>query len=222
MRILLILITVFIPVLASSQQTCKVLMPGLDSAYAGKCKNGLAHGSGEAWGWFHYIGKFSNGYPQGEGRADYPDGTYYIGNWDTGKRDGKGSIFIIDNGKTIEKAGIWENDLLEKVILPPSYKVITQRNINRLRVYKEGAGSNVWFYPNATGGLASDIQDIQLAGNTGKMVLFSPKLGFEDVMFPFTGSIRYKAWNKLRTQQYEIFVEIEISEPGSWIVEMQN
>jgi hypothetical protein len=54
------------------------------------------------------------------------------------------------------------------------------------------------------------------------MVLFNPKIGFEDVVFPFTGSIRYRAWNKLRTQQFEIFVEIEISEPGSWIVEMQN
>jgi len=222
MRIKLILIAVFIPILASSQPVCKVLLPGIDSAYAGKCKNGLANGSGEAWGRFHYKGKFAVGYPDGEGRADYPDGTFYIGNWEKGVRQGKGSIFIIDNGKTIERAGIWENDILEKVILPPSYKVITQRNLNRLKVYKQGGGNNVWFYPNSTGGLATDVQEFQLAGNTGQMVVFTPKIGFEDVLFPFTGSIKYKAWNKLRTQQFEIFVEIEISEPGSWIVEMQN
>ena len=47
---------------ASAQKDCSVLLQGLDSAYVGKCKDGLANGSGEAWGIFHYKGKFANGY----------------------------------------------------------------------------------------------------------------------------------------------------------------
>ncbi len=74
----LVLIIFFSPILALAQPTCKVLLPALDSVYLGKCKNGLAHGTGEAWGDFYYNGRFSKGYPKGIGKAEYPDGCKYI------------------------------------------------------------------------------------------------------------------------------------------------
>lgn len=222
MKIRILLIAVMLPFIVSAQQPCKVLLAGLDSVYSGKCKNGLANGSGEAWGRFHYKGKFVDGYPQGEGRAEYPDGTVYAGYWKMGLKHGKGTILYKENGKEIHRTWMWENDVRVKEIMPPPYKVITQRNVSRMRVYKQGGESQVWFYPNSMGGVSTDFQDMQLSGTSGRESKFSPKFGFEDVVFPFKGAIRYKAWNKLRTTQFEILVEIEITEPGNWIVEIQN
>jgi hypothetical protein len=222
MNIRLILLAILLPLMASAQEPCKVLMTELDSIYIGKCKDGLANGAGEAWGKFHYTGKFKLGYPDGKGTAEYPDGTVYVGSWEKGLKNGQGKLFLNVNGKVVEKLGIWANDTLKKEILPPAYRVITQRNVSRLRIYQQGTGNYVWFYPNSAGGVATDFQDFQLGGTSGTELLSRPKLGFQDVTFPFKGSIKYKAWNKLRTTQFEILVEIEISEPGNWIVEIQN
>ena len=222
MKIHILLFALFVSLSCQAQSECKVMLPSLDSLYIGKCKNGLAHGAGEAWGRFHYKGKFVDGYPQGEGRAEYPDGTVFEGTWKKGLRNGRGTVYIKENGKEVIRTWIWEDDVRQKEILPPPYKIITQRNISRSRVYKQGAGNNVWFYPNSMGGVASDFEDFQLSGSSGSEVNLNPKIGYESVKFPFKGSIRYKAWNKLRTTQFEILFEIEISEPGNWVVEIQN
>jgi hypothetical protein len=162
-----------------------------------------------------------DGYPNGSGKAEYLDGTIYIGDWKSGQKNGKGTIYLKVNGKVVGRQGIWENDVMQKEILAPPYKVITQRNLTRLRIFKQGEGNSVWFYPNSTGGVAS-LESIQLSGNSGKEVIFSPKYGYEDVNFPFLGSIKYMAWNKLRTAQFLILLEIEIYQPGNWVVEIQN
>jgi len=47
-------------------------------------------------------------------------------------------------------------------MVPPLYQVITLRNVNRLRVYKQGEDTYVWFYPNSTGGVASNETDFLL------------------------------------------------------------
>jgi hypothetical protein len=218
----LFLLAFILQLSASAQKNCSVLLHGLDSAYVGKCKDGLANGSGEAWGIFHYKGKFANGYPQGRGRADFRNGAIFDGLWEKGKKSGKGTMYIKINGKVIEKFGFWQNDSLQKEILPNPYKVLNQRNVERVRIYREGEGNTVWFYPNALGGVANNPEDIQVTGNSGSSVSLRPKIGYQDVTFPFTGSIKYKAWNKLRTTQFEILLEIEIFQPGSWIVELQN
>ena len=222
MKTKLVLVILMLPFSLLAQQKCKVLLAELDSVYVGKCKNGLAHGSGEAWGKFHYKGKFAEGLPQGEGRAEYPDGTVYVGTWKAGLREGKGTVYFKENGKEVQRTWIWEKDERVKEVVPPPYRVITQRNVSRMRVYTQGGENQVWFYPNSMGGVSTDFQDMQLSGTSGRESKFSPKYGFEDVTFPFKGSIRCKAWNKLRTTQYEILVEVEITEKGNWIIEIQN
>lgn len=222
MKPTLLLFWIFLGFAASAQQPCKVLLPDLDSVYIGKCKNGLANGKGEAWGRYHYTGKFVDGYPQGSGKAEYRDGTVYIGLWEKGKRQGKGVVRKMESGMMKEKTYLWAADTIQEEVVPPPYKVITQRNVSRLRVYKQGEENYVWFYPNSTGGVASDEMDFQLTGSSGSEINYNPKFGYQDVKFPFKGSIRYKAWNKMRTTQFEILLEIEISEPGNWMVEIQN
>jgi hypothetical protein len=222
MKVKLLLISFIFPLFIAAQETCKVLLPALDSMYVGECKKGLANGSGEAWGKFYYKGKFSEGYPNGVGRAAYPDGTVYNGLWKNGLRNGKGVLTYRENGHEVEKTWIWKNDVKQKEVIPPSYRIITQRNIGRLRVYDQGGTKSVWFYPKSDGGVISGYQDFFLSASSGKEIFHSPKIGYEEVTFPFKGSIKYKAWNKLRTIEYELFLEIEITQPGNWVVEIQN
>ena len=222
MKINLLLLLFFISLFVSAQETCKVLLPSLDSLYRGDCKKGLANGSGEARGKFYYKGKFVNGYPQGVGRAEYPDGTVYNGLWKNGLRNGKGTLSFKENGRMVEKTWIWENDLKQKEVVPPSYKIITQRNIGRLRVFDQGGTNSVWFYPKSDGGVISGFQDFLLSTSSGKEIIDIQKIGYEEVTFPFKGSVKYKAWNKLRTVEQEILLEIEITKPGNWVVEIQN
>lgn len=223
MKAKLLLISFIIPLIVTAQETCKVLLPALDSIYVGECKKGMANGSGEAWGKFYYKGKFSYGYPDGVGRAEYPDGTVYNGLWKNGLRNGKGTLTFKENGREVQKTWIWKNDMNQKEVVPPPYRIITQRNIGRFRVYDQGGGTNsVWFYPNSDGGVISGLQDFFLSGSSGKEIFNSPKIGYEDVTFPFKGSARYKAWNKFRTTENELYLEIEITQPGNWVVEIQN
>jgi len=222
MKVILLLISFIIPVFVTAQQTCQVLFPALDSIYAGECKKGMANGSGEAWGKFYYKGKFVNGYPHGEGRAEYPDGTVYTGSWKDGFRNGKGTLTFSENGNLVEKTWIWKNDIKQKEVLPPAYKIITQRNIGRLRIYDQGGPDCVWFKPRSDGGVISGFQEFGLSASSGSEIIQSPMIGYEDVTFPFTGSVKYKAWNKMRTSEYELFLEIKITKPGNWVVEIQN
>lgn len=222
MKVKILLIAVFVPLFVAAQETCKVLLPALDSVYVGACKKGQADGFGEAWGKFYYKGKFVNGYPQGEGRAEYRDGTVYTGSWKSGLRNGKGTLTYQENGRVLEKTWIWKNDVKQKEVFPQAYRIISQRNIGRLRVYNQGGANGVWFQPNSDGGVTTDFQDFSVSGNSGREMIQRPKIGYEEVTFPFKGSVRFKAWNKLRTAQYELYLEIEITQPGNWVVEIQN
>ena len=217
-----LLIVLLIPLLTNAQEDCKVLLSDLDSVYIGACKNGLAHGIGEAWGDFHYTGKFVKGLPHGKGKAEYPDDKTYNGSWKKGLRDGKGTLTFAENGKIVQKTYVWSKGTKLRELVPAAYKVITKRNINRLRIYSQGGANGVWFSPTSIGGAASQNDNIRVTGSNGSETNLSSKIGFENVTFPFTGSIKYNTWNKLRTSKFEVFLEIEVLEPGNWIIEIQN
>jgi hypothetical protein len=222
MKIKLLILTFLFPLVLSAQEECKVLLKELDSTYIGSCKNGLAHGIGEAWGEFHYIGNFVKGLPHGQGKADFPDGKIYEGKWKKGLRNGQGSLTFIEDGEVVKKTYVWSKGKMVREVVPPAYKVIRQRNINRLRVYSQGGENSVWFYPKSMGGVETIPENMRVTGTNGSEIHLTSKIGYENVTFPFTGSIKYITWNKLRTAKFEVILEIEIFEPGYWIVEIQN
>jgi hypothetical protein len=217
-----ILLCGMLPLRLSGQQSCKVLLPALDSVYSGKCKNGLAHGQGEAWGKFYYKGRFEAGYPDGTGRAEYRDGSIYDGSWVKGLRQGTGELTWTQDGKLTTKNYVWAADTIKDEVQLPPYKILYQRNVYRYRVYRQGDGAIVWFTPTSQGGIATNDNEFLLTGSSGTEINYNPKFGYQDVKFPFKGSIRYKAWNKMRTTQQEILLELVINETGTWIVEVQN
>lgn len=114
---------------AQQSTECKVDWPALKGSYTGDCKNGYAHGKGEARGTQHYAGQFKNGLPNGQGTYYYCDSIYHAGNFQDGIKEGKGATYYVRTGKpdSVVK-GYWSAD----VYRGKSYKTY---NINDMPSY---------------------------------------------------------------------------------------
>ena len=77
-------------------QSCIIRVDSLAGKYTGGCKHGKASGFGTATGVDSYTGNFKNGYPEGEGKYTWKNGTWYNGNWKAGLFDGNGTLSKID------------------------------------------------------------------------------------------------------------------------------
>lgn len=114
---------------AQQNTECKVDWAPLNGSYTGDCKNGYAHGKGEAKGSQRYTGQFKNGLPNGQGTYYYTDSIYHVGNFQDGIKEGKGTTFYVRVGKpdSVVK-GYWSAD----VYRGKSYKTY---NINDMPSY---------------------------------------------------------------------------------------
>lgn len=94
-----------------STKACKVELKSLTGAYQGECKNGFAHGKGEAKGEHRYVGMFKYGLPNGKGTYYHNTGVYYEGNFQDGLKEGKGETHYRRDGMSdsIVK-GYWSAD----------------------------------------------------------------------------------------------------------------
>src|SRR4026207_2273332 len=78
-------------------QSCIVSIDSLKGQYTGSCKHGKANGFGTAIGADSYTGNFKNGYPEGEGKYTWKNGTWYDGSWKQGLFDGNGTFNKVDD-----------------------------------------------------------------------------------------------------------------------------
>ncbi len=94
-----------------STKECKVELKSLIGTYTGECKNGYAHGEGEAKGIHRYVGMFKYGLPNGKGVYYYDNSMYYTGNFQEGLKEGKGETHYLREGKpdSVIK-GYWSAD----------------------------------------------------------------------------------------------------------------
>jgi len=206
----------------SSQEVCKVLKPGIDSIYHGKCKKGLAHGKGKADGIDSYIGRFVEGLPDGEGIYTWANGDIYDGDWDNGIRDGEGTFTFKVNEKDTILSGLWKDDnyLGPK---PEKPKVITNVGTDRYSIKKIGNAKDRVLVKILQNGMKNTgVSNFLISGSTGVETMLGQELGFDYIEFPITIKVSYFTYNKLRTQQYQVIFEFKISEPGDWRVEIHN
>ena len=93
-------------------QNCKVLLPALVGSYEGDCQNNKANGKGKAIGTDSYEGVFKNGYPEGEGKYTWKNGSWYEGNFKSGKRNNEGTMHIVSTDKADSIiTGFWAKDM---------------------------------------------------------------------------------------------------------------
>lgn len=200
-----------------SQEPCKVLIPEIAKKYVGQCKKGFAHGKGVAEGKDKYEGSFKKGLPSGVGKYTWSSGEIiYDGNWKEGKKEGKGKLYYKINGVDSVKYGIWKKDFFIKKIIPNSYRIIRSNSVQRYSVRRIGVGSRVLFSFNQLGKANATVPDLQFTFSSGSSFNQGTKQGFENIVFPFTCKISYKA------ALYSADFEIEFNEAGDWEITLFN
>ena len=202
-----------------TQDNCKVLLPNIADKYSGSCKKGLADGKGEAFGIDQYKGDFRKGLPDGQGVYIWQSGDKYDGSWNKGLRDGMGSYTFKSEGKDMLMKGIWKEDKYvgEKEISP--YVILYKNSITRVSCVRTGDLPNYVVYKfSRAGGSADDINELMMQGSSGDESISSNFIGFEQVIFPFEGKIKFIAPNALRTSTLYCEVRYQINQPGAWTV----
>ena len=222
-RIKLLIIFFALSVFVFGQKECKVLLPEISGTYEGKCKKGLAHGKGKAVGIDTYEGRFRKGLPEGVGTYTYASGAKYIGEWLGGKREGKGIYtFKFDNKDCIQD-GLWEKG---KYLGPEPMKpkVLINKGVDRYSIERIGKGNPdrvlISFIQN--GSPNRGISEFLISGSSGIEMKLGNAIGYEFIVFPFTGKVNYMTWNKIHTAQLLVTFEFEIYGPGNWEVRIHN
>jgi hypothetical protein len=215
-------LAIFMIQVSFAQETCKVLKPEIAGKYTGDCKKGLANGKGIAEGTDKYEGKFKDGLPNGSGTYKYANGDVYEGDFHEGLKNGRGKFSFKYAGKDSTYLGIWENDRFVKKIVPPPYIVSQKLNVQRYTVQKVGPGNRVMFSFMQNGMNNRSISSLSFAENSGSATTIGLDQGFDSIRFPFSCKVNYSTPNSLRTATYEVVFEIEINEPGQWLVTLSN
>jgi hypothetical protein len=203
----------------NAQATCKVLIPGIGDTYTGECKKGLAEGQGEAFGKDQYKGDFRKGLPDGKGTYIWQTGEKYTGEWKRGLREGNGEYTFKVEGRDSVLAGFWSEDKYVGKEKIAAYVISYKSGVGRVTCSKVGTVRNeVNFKFSRTGSTSSNISGLVMQANSGTESLTTNFTGFEDVIFPFEGKIKFTVPNALYTASIECEVRLVINEPGSWIV----
>lgn len=206
----------FITLLSFGQTECKVLKAEVSLIYKGECKNGLAHGVGEASGRDFYEGEFKNGLPHGQGTYEWTSGEVYEGAWRKGLRHGQGKYSFFSNGRDTTIAGRWVNDeYVGGKSSSQAYKVLYKDNIGRVTFIRFGDGERIRIRFRRSGGEIG-VQNLMLFGDTGTIQTRSNFVGFESVEFPFSGKVVFNAQNAWHSATMRCEIRFEIHEPGSW------
>ena len=208
----IIFLSSFISVLLA-QDECNVLLQRIGVSYTGSCKKGLADGQGEAIGLDHYIGEFKKGYPHGFGTYKWQTGELYEGEWQRGLRHGQGiyTFRYMDRDSTI--AGIWKDDKYVGVdeIIP--YEIEYRNGIGRVSVVRTGDRPYVRYVFSR-----GNISNLILQGSSGSENIVTSFTGFDQVTFPFKGTIKFNAPNAWMTAMLTCELRLTINQPGAWVV----
>lgn len=205
-----------------SQERCTVLVKEISEKYVGECKKGLAHGTGEAWGTEHYTGAFKSGLPHGKGVYTYADSSVYTGMWSKGQRHGNGKYTFRYVGTDSIQEGLWTRDkYMGRNVTSQGYKVISTKAMERYRVYRytDGQEIRVLLKPMTSGSL--DVSNLQITGSSGiESEFLNSQMEFRNCEFPFKLRVSFNKWSKLRTVRVDTSIDLEITEPGVWIIEI--
>lgn len=217
----ILLLTVF-SVSGQGQGDCSVLMKNIGERYMGECNKGLAHGAGEAWGVDHYKGSFKKGLPQGKGIYYYADSSVYEGMWSKGLRHGTGKYTFRYMGSDSIQEGQWVDDrFIGKKEDVQGYKLITQRAVERYRVYRISDGNEIRVHLRPMNSGSLDVTNLQITGSSGIETEFlNSQMEFRNCEYPFRLRVTFNKWSKLKTVRVDTSLEVEILRPGIWLVEI--
>jgi hypothetical protein len=220
-------------------QNCIVSIDSLKGQYIGECNKGKADGKGTAIGADSYTGYFKKGYPDGEGKYIWKNGSWYEGSWKNGLFEGWGSLTKITEIKrdsTVTLTGLWEKGkYIGKYEKPYVVRSLTN-NINDISIRKlNSTESEITItVKSITGGASTltnnavlpksrmvDIQIIEgwfeqkITDETSSLV--TNKYIFRKVTYPFSAIISFETVGlKLPVER----VEIQLFENANWYIQV--
>jgi len=210
------------PILFGQPDSCKVLIPEISGSYLGDCKRGFAHGKGIAIGIDRYEGEFSRGLPNGKGTYSWANGFIFRGEWSKGVKEGKGElVYITARGDSVV-TGIWQNDqyIGEKKI--PSFNVIRKDNLLSCEFRRIDDGNEIIIKFMMKGQINSRIIGLMMNYSSGSYFKSGIYEGLQNVYFPLDLSIIYATINPVSMGAFEVIFECTITEPGKWMVILNN
>jgi len=220
MRIQFLIVTAFVCLLMEAnlngQKACKVLMPGISLHYKGTCKNGLAHGEGEAYGVDYYQGYFKKGLPDGEGIYKWSTGEVYKGNWRKGMRQGMGTFSFKTHGMDTTIVGKWVKDKFFGAGQSKSLYLITYKNnIGRVTITRISDGKEIRLKFLRHGGEVP-VSGLLLYGDSGTVMNEYTFQGFDNVDYPFIGKITFSVMNDFGAASLYCELRFKILKPGDY------
>jgi len=206
----------------SQETNCKVLKPEIAATYTGDCKNGLANGKGIAQGIDKYEGKFKDGLPHGNGTYQYANGDIYQGDFKNGMKNGNGKFSFKYMSRDSTYQGIWKQDKLVNKTVPTPYTITQNLNIQRYSVRKTNKGNRIMFAFMQNGKTNLSISGLSFAQSDGSPLDIGQERGFDNIRFPFTCKVSYTSLNSFQSSSFQNIFEIQITEPGQWMVTLYN
>ncbi len=201
---------------------CKVLIENISEHYEGNCKNGLAHGKGIAKGIDVYSGRFKKGLPNGYGKYIWKNGCYYQGLWVKGKKNGRGLMY--DSSTKKETKGIWKDDKFIREIKERPYEIIRQSGITGVSIYERTTATpgSIEIVFLRDGNESKSARDLILDSSSGIQKNSSYFTGFENVIFPFEGYVKFKAPSRFNTVMVDYELRFKINkDSSSWKVSIR-
>ena len=239
-RILLLPFVLVLSITFALSQPCIVKIDSLKGQYTGDCRNGKANGFGTATGVDSYTGNFKDGYPDGEGKYSWKNGTWYNGGWKAGLFDGNGTYNKVDQNKPDSATlvtGYWKaGKYIGKFQKPYSFTALTGgiNDLNGRKIRDQKAEITI-AVKSTTAGASSIYKNIlpkpKLVSVELTEGLFQQRADnetaalmniytFRNVTFPFQAILSFETTgtNPLPSTQEKI--KIEISETGSWYIQV--
>ena len=222
--ILILLFCSFTPIVTSTediQNDCKAIINDEIVAYEGDCRKGFAHGQGKTVGDEYYEGRFKKGRPHGFGTFYYANGNTFEGGWSNGMKDGEGKLVMKRlNAPDSILTGFWKRDKYLGESKPQAaYKVTRNEKVRRYRIEKvNDVEPAVEIRITRNAARWSSYSNFVMLGNPGVQYAAGTQMGYKDVNFPFTGAVSMTVPNLMGSNNYPVYFEFTITEPGRWTV----
>lgn len=213
----------------TEDMTCLVDLKTLSGEYRGDCKKGKANGQGVARGLDQYAGEFKKGLPNGKGVYVWLEGSVYVGEFKDGKMHGYGELRKVKVAKDRKikldiKEGYWVNGVYtggkKEAVKKRAFSILKKQNARRVSVIKLGEGNAIEIEPESIQAPES-LFITSTSGNTIINYMNYTRTQVTDVSYPVTLHIQYRPSSSATlNRSFVVTTEVEITEPGYWLIKI--
>ena len=156
-------------------------------------------------------------------RLGYRQAFVPLGNDYHWSRLGHSEISLIKSfGRAFEPARSGTPGITEELANRVPYRTYRAQHINRSTLVRTADGNNLHIrFRSAEMGQAR-LSNIMIESNSGNILSFPAEVRIDDVIFPVTLMITYKATHPVTQHELDCMIELQIFEAGNWDIQLYN